>query len=244
MSLFGERTKAALLLVAMGSTACQLEPKEESRCHIPRIAQTAPSLPSTEAPEALTQDAEARALSALKGAKSVSDELTTTKDYWDCRVLEAEAQYKLGSLMRRSAAFAWHHTASVAIFVVVLFIVCGGFVLAGIQFYQGLAPRMRRKDRGEKLLGAHGVAPGLVDFGEPSSVEHEHVVSKEPSRGASDVGASNHELELSLQTVRLKSNALGLVIWVVSIAFFYLYLRYVYPIYERLPVDDTAMTSE
>ncbi|MCP4992950.1 MAG: hypothetical protein GY934_04060 [Gammaproteobacteria bacterium] len=42
----------------------------------------------------------------------------------------------------------------------------------------------------------------------------------------------NNEIEISMQGIKVSSPVLGVIILVLSLAFFYLYLRYVYPINE------------
>ena len=46
--------------------------------------------------------------------------------------------------------------------------------------------------------------------------------------------AERHELEIGVKGLRISSPVLGLVILVISLAFFYLYLVYVYPIHELI----------
>lgn len=45
-------------------------------------------------------------------------------------------------------------------------------------------------------------------------------------------GAERHEIEISLKGIKVSSPVLGIVILALSLAFFYLYLVYVYPISE------------
>lgn len=49
---------------------------------------------------------------------------------------------------------------------------------------------------------------------------------------AGATSSENNEIEISLTGVKVSSPVLGVIILVISLAFFYLYLRYVYPISE------------
>ncbi|HSH76061.1 MAG TPA: hypothetical protein VLA09_10300 [Longimicrobiales bacterium] len=51
-------------------------------------------------------------------------------------------------------------------------------------------------------------------------------------KGGSPAREPEHEIEISMQGIRVSSPALGVVILALSLGFFYLYLAYVYPISE------------
>jgi hypothetical protein len=55
---------------------------------------------------------------------------------------------------------------------------------------------------------------------------------------------TTHEMKLSLEGLSVKTSALGVVILVVSMAFFFLYLRYVYPIQPLSSGPDSTTANE
>jgi hypothetical protein len=63
-----------------------------------------------------------------------------------------------------------------------------------------------------------------------------------PGAEATPMAAS--ELELSLKGVKVNSSVLGIVILVISLAFFYLYLIYVYPVTEVNPVKGPEVEEK
>ncbi len=53
---------------------------------------------------------------------------------------------------------------------------------------------------------------------------------------------SKTEMELSLKGVKINSSVIGLIILVISVAFFYLYILYVYPI-NQINIDNSNFSS-
>ncbi|WP_437306685.1 hypothetical protein [Sorangium sp. So ce388] len=268
MSITAAVARFLVLWFTLVCVACQSPEAETSQCDLgefkrERSGSQVAAAPSTSA----GADPEARALAAMTGEKDLPDALQASRDYWDCRVSEAEAQYDIGVLRRRANAFEWHHTASVLIFAVVIGIVCLGFFFAGLQFLEGvqLSPlSLLRAVEKEALPGQQeATKTGLRQDAEAAAAgesRQEISTASSDARQDEERGTANtapagkvslpakpiHELELSLQAVRLKSSALGLVIWVVSIAFFYLYLAHAYHLHEGLQekrVEDDG-TSE
>lgn len=109
--------------------------------------------------------------------------------------------YYTKNLEHRWNTFNWQYHSGIVIFWVIIFIVISGIVFSGIQFYFTLK-QLKIK---EKLL------------------------SQNIQNLSSDTDNKN-EIEISLQGIKLNSSILGVIILVISIAFFYLYLVYVYPI--------------
>jgi hypothetical protein len=221
--------RALAILSIAGVTAGWLSacvpaiPEPTELCDPGRIAEErARTQPTTREPP--TPSDAAADLDAAADAAGRADSVEVAQDYWHCRVQEAEARYHVAAFHRRGVAFAWHHTASVSIFVIVVAIVCLGFLFAGMQFRQSLRVRAPVTPTAPRPAGAAAQAD-----------EESPPPPADPVRPADDPGsARDHEFEVSLQTIRLRSSALGLVIWVVSIAFFYLYLAHVYPLHEGI----------
>lgn len=197
-------------------------PRPAGLCDAGRIAEERAAIQPTSPEPPAPEDPAARLDAAADAALERADSVEVAQDYWYCRELEAAARYRIAAFDRRGAAFAWHHAASVLIFAVVLLIVCLGFLFAGMQFRQSLRVQVP-------------LAPTAPRSAAAAAQDTEGSPPPPPDPPAADPGsAKDHEFELSLQTIKLRSSALGLVIWVVSIAFFYLYLRYVYPLHEEI----------
>ncbi|MEM9457740.1 MAG: hypothetical protein AAGF11_26410 [Myxococcota bacterium] len=267
------RTTGIGLLLCCLQLACRSpSPEPDSLCRLDKIRDDAKNRPPVDEPlddpvlDAGLDPALLQAMQEAAGPPARLDTFDLAEEYWSCRLLEAEAQYQVAALQRRSIAFQWHHTASVLIFIMVVSIVCLGFIFAGIQFRRSLGSEVLRAvgspaRRGERAgAEAQALPEGPGDGLKPKheadlDVEGEETSgardeARAPSRSdardpGADLGGDDepslhraHEIELSLQSIRLRSSALGLVIWVVSIAFLYLYLVHVYPLHEGISEED------
>jgi hypothetical protein len=114
--------------------------------------------------------------------------------------LQAQHDYEVYSYTHAERTFDWQYWSGKIIFWVVLFMVGAGVFFSALQFYLGL--------------------------------RHPRIQGRDTKQGASlalpDLEAS--EFEATLHGIKLKSSVLGLVILAMSMVFFYLYLRYVYPV--------------
>lgn len=131
---------------------------------------------------------------------------------------DAKTEYDINSYKHRQSVFEWQHLSSIIIFWVVITIVLSGLLFSGMQFYIS-------------FKRASGTVSGK---GEPDSSSAE----KRESLG----GVT--EFEVSSTGFKVSSSVLGIVILVISLAFFYLYLTHVYPVNEiggaqASNVDDT-----
>jgi hypothetical protein len=121
--------------------------------------------------------------------------------------------YYKDSLQHRKNIFHWSLKQSIIIFWMVLFIVFLGLTFSAIQFYISMLNAKRKT-------------------GEKSPAE----ISPDPL-------APVTSLKLSVSGgVEVNSSVLGVIILVISLAFFYLYLIYVYPVNE-FNVDNKIQTE-
>ncbi len=120
--------------------------------------------------------------------------------------LRARYEYQAFSYAHAKRTFDFQYWSGQVIFWVVLLIVFAGLVFSGVQFYVGLR---------------HPLEARAAKDGPPGSTEA-------ASAATNDAGVS--EFEASLQGIKLKSSVLGLLILAMSMVFFYLYLKFVYPI--------------
>jgi hypothetical protein len=110
--------------------------------------------------------------------------------------------YRANGYDYRSRVFEWQLFSSRVIFLIVLVLVAAGVYFAAVQFHVALAAARR----------------GGVSVAGASEVDN-------AARGALQT-----QLEISAKGVIVNSSVLGVIILALSLAFFYLYLVYVYPI--------------
>ena len=144
--------------------------------------------------------------SAEKGQCTAADP-AAKKACW--AMMTASYQYWESSYRHRKESFDWSLTASKIIFTVVLLLVLAGLVFAAIQFWIAFSTVRQAADRESKALQAAAATSGPRDP-VPMSVE----------------------LEISTAGLKVNSSVLGVIILLISMAFFYLYARYVYPIQD------------
>jgi len=123
---------------------------------------------------------------------------------------EHETQYQTWRLAYLQHIYFWHFCAGVAIFFLVAGIVLFGLWLSYAQF---------RKD----ILSA----PAPVPVGRRGDTGSVHDTG-EGTRPAST-------FKVGLRGIEVNSSIIGLLILVLSLAFLYLYLTNVYPVFDRLP---------
>ena len=130
------------------------------------------------------------------------------------QALRAYYDYHRSGLEHRKRVFAWQLLSSKIIFVVVIVLVLSGVYFSGVQFHSSLRA-MRAvpvKPKADK--------PDVAD----------DTIAKDSSNRIVDYPIT--QLEASLQGIKVTSPILGVIILALSFLFFYLYLKYVYPINE------------
>lgn len=121
------------------------------------------------------------------------------------RPLDPIAQYEQWKLRFNQRSYEWHLISTVLIFVVVMGIVLFGLRLTWLQFTREHHPARRVS------LPSSALAPGEGEAGGPA-----------PGPVVSSVKISAAGIEVSSQVI-------GLLVLAFSLAFFYLYLKEVYP---------------
>jgi hypothetical protein len=116
--------------------------------------------------------------------------------------------YHTAGYLHRQRVFHWQLVSSNIIFVLVTLLVFSGVYFAALQFHEGM-----RQRAAANLAAAMGPAAKA----EPSGARVADPVTK---------------FSASLKGIEVSSPVLGVIILVISLAFFYLYLVYVYPITE------------
>lgn len=135
--------------------------------------------------------------------------------------LRAYYEYQRSGLEHRKHVFAWQLLSSRIIFFIVIVLVLAGVYFSGVQFHSSLrAARAAEARAGEKA----------ADLALRGTESEGSAAAKEPGGRAAEYPVT--QLEASLQGIRVSSPILGVIILALSFLFFYLYLKYVYPINE------------
>jgi hypothetical protein len=135
-----------------------------------------------------------------------------------CR--EAWAQYfayQRFGLAHREGVFRWQLLSSEITFVVVVSLVFAGVFFSWLQFKAEL-PRPRPLGRGKARIEERVTS----ESGGGDTQEQEVVVRTQ----------SAHQLKAGTGGIEVSSPVLGVIILTLSLLFFYLYLKFVYPIHE------------
>jgi hypothetical protein len=127
-------------------------------------------------------------------------------------------RYLISAYQHRRSSFDWNLEADKIIFAVVIVLVISGLIFAAIQFRIGLAGN---------LAAAPPSSPNPKE-GEPSAKGPDSLSQATYER----LGGMATNLELSTTGIKVSSSVLGVIVLLISMAFFYLYARYVYPIQE------------
>jgi len=137
------------------------------------------------------------------------------------------------AMKHRWRTFDFQYTASIIIFVLVILIVVAGLVFSGWQFKVAVKQIELRKQLVDHATDAAAATPPA-----------------ENQNNAWD--ALKSDLEISATGVKVSSSLLGVIILALSIAFFYLYIIYVYPVkyvsgpqvQETVKTEQTVKTTE
>jgi uncharacterized membrane protein len=119
--------------------------------------------------------------------------------------MRAYYNYRLNGYQYRARVFEWQLISSRIIFLIVVLLVFAGIYFAAVQFHVALQTARKQRETGPATP---------ADASNPLSLAT--------------------QLEISAKGVVLNSSILGVIILVLSLAFFYLYLVYVYPINDVL----------
>lgn len=132
----------------------------------------------------------------------------------DPRYVKAFTDFQIWNLHHLETTYAWHHVCSIIIFFVVIFLVMSGVWFSWMQFR--LAHRY-------PLDGVRRTVSSASTNAAPGAAEDPAAVATEEKEMVTEFSASP-------AGVKVASSAIGVVILVISLCFFYLYLDKVYPI--------------
>jgi hypothetical protein len=127
--------------------------------------------------------------------------------------LKAYYDYRSHGFEHRKAVFAWQLLSAKIIFAIVVALVAVGIYFSWIQLSAGM--------RGKTAPASALPAGRPADL--PATIRGETAAPSTPAVTT---------LEASPSGIRVSSPVIGVILLVISLAFFYLYLAYVYPIEE------------
>jgi hypothetical protein len=122
------------------------------------------------------------------------------------KLKQTELKEEEFAIQHRQRSFSFQYSSSIVIFIVVIVIVLAGLLFSAWQFNFTL-----RQIKAHEKRASHSATANL----QPQSNIEESL---------------KNQLELSTTGIKANSSVLGVIILALSIAFFYLYILYVYPI--------------
>lgn len=150
-------------------------------------------------------------------------------------------QYHRENLTHRKNTFNWQYSSGIVIFYIVILVVLSGILYSGIQFYQSVREmRMREAIIREREAVNLLIAREMMAKRTITEEKEDILAHTSPLMTVTD---AKTELELSAKGVKLNSSLVGVIILVISVAFFYLYLIYVYPI-DQMKIDVEQQRQE
>lgn len=132
------------------------------------------------------------------------EQYTRTLDDVNTIWLTENLEYNKWVFANRRYSYIWEFASTIFIFVLVMGIIIFGMRLSYLQFRRDLYRRVKE--------------PNVQEAAQPDS--------------APEKGKIMHSLKVGLQGVEISSSIVGLLILTLSLAFFYLYLKEVYPLRE------------
>jgi hypothetical protein len=129
--------------------------------------------------------------------------LEAMKGYYD---------YHTAGYLHRGRVFQWQLLSSKVIFVIVTLLVFSGIYFAALHFHEAM-----RRRAAEPMTVASKTVTAAADSGDAQVPTFNSEITK---------------LSASAKGIEVSSPVLGVIILVISLAFFYLYLVYVYPVTE------------
>jgi len=197
----------SLLLLATG---CLVAPGTGPQAAEPSLMDKATASVPAPGTSATAQDATPTSAMPESPSEVALSDPPTRQKY--LTALQRYYEYRSNGYEYRSRVFKWQLFSSRAIFVIVLLLVGAGIYFAAVQFHVALSTA-----RG-------GAKPAAAKDGEGAVVD----AAKESDKPGA--GALNTQLEITAKGLIVNSSVMGVVILALSLAFFYLFLVYVYPI--------------
>jgi len=148
------------------------------------------------------------------------------------RLQKVAYEHQAWMLEYRQKAFEAHHVYTIIVFAIVCAMVLLGMYLSYKEFAIGAARRQKLIER--LIQRVRRTAGGKPD---------EAKAGGDQELSAEEKAAAATALEIGTSGVKVTSQVLGVIVLVVSMGFFYLYLKTVYPIQESNAPSAAATTS-
>jgi len=167
---------------------------------------------------------------------AIIDPITTIQGFKKSEPSAMQKKYDDFILKDRMWVYNWQDISSVVIFIMVMTVVLMGLILSYKQF--AFTNEMIRKHHDEVITAPQKTSATIVKA-TPAGTEVQQTNSDEqnttttvkiPAQG--DIPQPATTFEVTKDGLKINSAVIGLIILVVSIVFFFLYLRFVYPIHE------------
>jgi hypothetical protein len=190
---------------------------------------------------------------ALPIAPSNSIQLDEATKAAYLKALSAYYDYQWNGIEHRKSVYAWQLLSSKVIFFTVIALVLSGVYFSGVQFHNSLhagrAPAVLQKNGSKAGSQKPKSKTDAIEMTKDLAKRVEEKAKNADVRPADDIEESSEvldplatapekadhmvtQIEASFQGLRVSSPILGVIILVISFLFFYLYLKYVYPITE------------
>lgn len=159
----------------------------------------------------------------------VTDEARQACARWQ----KAAYDHQAWMLEYRQKAFEAHHIYTIIVFAIVCGMVLLGMYLSYKEFAIGAARRQRLIERlVQRFRRPGGAKPDEARAGGGQDLS------------AEEKAAAATALEIGTSGVKVTSQVLGVIVLVVSMGFFYLYLKTVYPIQESSAPSAAATSTQ
>jgi hypothetical protein len=199
----------------------------------PQSTSGLPKTSDAEAPKTardVLQPQSTSGLPSTSDAKAPSDLCFGWDDSVRAKCLESYREYfdsETNALRQRAKVFEFQLLSSKITFAVVIALVLAGLVFSAIQF--GVVLRRTAPISAAPLTAEERTSDQLSRVESPGGTQS-------PLSLAGD-------LEMSTGGIKIKSSVIGLLVLMISMAFFFLYLKYVFPIEELSPATSSAAAS-
>ncbi|OCX54716.1 hypothetical protein BEL04_10860 [Mucilaginibacter sp. PPCGB 2223] len=172
---------------------------------------------------------------------AVIDPLTTLQGFKKTEISPMRQRYNDFVLKDRMWVYNWQDISSVIIFLMVIAVVIMGLILSYKQF--AFTNQMILKHHEAMLASPPKQAVTKVtnsaagtQIQQSGDADEQSTTKVKVEPAGDDIPQTATTFEVSKDGLKINSAVIGLIILVVSIVFFFLYLRFVYPIHE---VHDT-----
>ena len=217
-------TVCALILICCGIQATEPADEDKSLLDSEKISEFVSQVTEKEKPADDTNQLSQQALNAIDAAVP---ELTASNApavaISSPDVKKATEEHVVWTLEHRKAIFEWQHTAGQVVFFLAVLIVVMGLIMSWRQFekdFNTVPHETTAKPRPAIASPMSGI-PAVIPPAVPGEEADDQADTEQPDA---------HQLEITASSAKVSTNVIGVIILTLSLAFFYLYLKFVFPI--------------